>query len=211
MPPPKREAIYIILPTISLYLLILVLFLMTPFPFYDTFNFIIRFAALFGFTSTFVATIMSPFAVQLYKVFGKPFVKIHHIFSITGIAFLTLHPITLAISVVDFTILLPDFTSWSVFWTYGGRIALPLIYLAVFGALLRKKIIKIWRIIHSLNYLALFLAYVHGVLIGEDLQSIGFLIIFTIMIILSYAVLIYKRYLGYKRRKKLSLNKNHIR
>ncbi|MFX1600671.1 MAG: hypothetical protein ACFFB6_08755, partial [Promethearchaeota archaeon] len=78
---------------------------------------------------------------------------------------------------------------------------LILIYVAVLGALLRKKIQKNWRIIHILNYVALFLAYVHGVLIGTDFQNIGILVIFTIMIVLSFGVLIFKRYLIYNRKR----------
>ena len=84
--------------------------------------------------------------------------------------------------------------------------ALILIYIAVLGALLRKKMTKNWRIIHALNYVALFLAYVHGVLIGSDFQNIGILTIFTIMIILSFGVLFFKRYLVYKRKMGKSIN-----
>lgn len=200
MPPLKKQAIFLILPTLALYILIFILFLLTPFS--DAFNFIIRFGAIFGFTSMFIATMMTPFVVQLYKIFGKPFVKIHHIYSIMGLILITLHPVAFAISVVDITVFIPDFSSWYGFWSLGGRLALILIYIAVLGALLRKKITKYWRIIHIFNYIALFLAYVHGVLIGTDFQNLGILIIFTIMIILSFSVLIYKRYLKFKRKKK---------
>ncbi len=195
----KKQAIFIIVATVGLYILILIFFLLTPFT--DAYSFIIRFGALFGFTSMFVATMMTPFVVQLYKIFGKPFVKIHHIYSIAGLVLITLHPIAFAIFRSDITVFLPDFSSWYGFWSLGGRLALILIYLAVLGALLRKKIIKSWRIIHILNYVALFLAYVHGVLIGTDFQNIGIFIIFTLMIILSFGVLIIKRYLIYKRKK----------
>ncbi|UCC19173.1 MAG: hypothetical protein JSV62_13890 [Promethearchaeota archaeon] len=198
--PIKKEAIIIIASALSLYILILVFFLLTPF--LDGFDFIIRFGAIFGFTSMFITTMMTPFAVQLYKIFGKPFIKVHHLFSIAGLVLITLHPVAFAIMRLDIAVFLPDFTSWYGFWSLGGRLALILIYIAVLGALLRKKIQKNWRIIHVLNYVALFLAYVHGVLIGTDFQNLGILIIFTIMIILSFSVLIYKRYLNFKRKKK---------
>jgi len=198
--PLKKEAIFIIAATISLYVLILVLFLLTPFT--DGFNFVIRFGALFGFTSMFIATMMTPFVVQLYKIFGKSFVKLHHIYSIAGLILITLHPVAFAIFRLDITVFLPDFSSWYGFWSLGGRLALLLIYIAVIGALLRKKFMKNWRYIHALNYVALFLAYVHGILIGSDFQNLGILIIFTIMIILSFSVLIFKRYLSFKRKKK---------
>ena len=199
MSPLKKETIYIILPTVGLYILILILFLSTPFG--SVADFFIRFGAIFGFTSMFVATMMTPFVVQLYKIFGKPFVKIHHIFSLTGLLLITLHPLIFAVSVDNIEVFVPDFTSWYGFWSLGGRLALILVYLAILGSLLRKKVIKGWRIIHALNYVALFLAYIHGVLIGTDFQNLGILIIFTIMIILSFSVLIFKRYKIYKRKK----------
>ncbi|MFW9877299.1 MAG: hypothetical protein ACFFG0_29765, partial [Candidatus Thorarchaeota archaeon] len=93
--PLKKEAILIIASTLSLYILILVFFLLTPFS--DVFNFVIRFGAIFGFTSMFIATMMTPFVVQLYKIFGKPFVKVHHLYSIVGLILITLHPVTYAI------------------------------------------------------------------------------------------------------------------
>jgi DMSO/TMAO reductase YedYZ heme-binding membrane subunit len=196
----KKEAIFLIAVTLCLYILVLVLFLLTPFT--DGFSFIIRFGALFGFTSMFIATMMTPFVVQLYKIFGKSFVKMHHIFSIAGLILITLHPVAFAILRLDITVFLPDFTSWYGFWSLGGRLALIFVYIAVLGALLRKKFTKNWRILHILNYAALFLAYIHGVLIGSDFQNIGILIVFTIMIILSFSVLIFKRYLIFKRKKK---------
>ncbi|MFW9820039.1 MAG: hypothetical protein ACFFE5_10560 [Candidatus Thorarchaeota archaeon] len=200
MPLPKKEAIYIIIPTLGLYILVIILFLSTPFS--SVANFFIRFGALFGFTSMFVATMMTPFVVQLYKIFGKPFVKIHHIYSVTGLLLITLHPLIYAVSVDNIAVFIPDFTSWYGFWSLGGRLALILVYIAIVGSLLRKKLIKSWRIIHTLNYIALILAYIHGVLIGEDFQNIGILITFTVMIILSFGVLGYKRYIIYKRKQR---------
>jgi DMSO/TMAO reductase YedYZ heme-binding membrane subunit len=195
----KKEGICIIASTIILYILILVLIFLEPIK--DGLDFIIRFGALMGFTSMFVATIMTPFMVQLYKIFGKPFIKIHHLYSIAGLILITLHPVAFAISKLDITIFVPVFYPWYDFWSLGGRVALILIYLAVLGSLLRKKI-KNWRIIHILNYIALFLAYIHGVLIGTDFKTVGILIIFTAMLVLSFGVLIFKRYLSYKRKKK---------
>ncbi len=200
MPAPKKEAFYIIVPTLGLYILILILFLLTPF--LSVADFFTRFGALFGFTSMFIATMMTPFAVQLYKIFGKPFVKMHHIYSITGLLLVTLHPLVFAVSVDDILVFIPDFSSWYGFWSLGGRLALILIYIAIVGSLLRKKTPKYWRIIHGLNYVALFLAYIHGVLIGTDFQNIGILITFTCMIILSFGTLIFKRYKTFKRKKK---------
>jgi hypothetical protein len=196
MTPLKKEAIYIILPTLGLYILIIILFLSTPYS--SVADFFIRFGAIFGFTSMFVATMMTPFVVELYKIFGKPFVKIHHVYSIMGLLLVTLHPLIYAVYVDSIAVFVPDFTSWVGFWSLGGRLALILIYIAIFGALLRKKLMKGWRIIHALNYAALFLAYIHGVLIGTDFQNIGILITFTIMFILSFGVLGYKRYITYR-------------
>jgi predicted ferric reductase len=162
-------------------------------------NFTIRFAALIGYTSMFLATIMTPFMVELYKIFGKPFIKQHHLYSILGLVLITIHPVSFAISKLDITVFIPVFYPWIDFWELAGRPALILIYIAVVAAILRKKIKK-WKWIHFLNYLALLFGYVHGVLIGTDFQNPGILIIFTAILILLFVTFGLKRYQNFKRK-----------
>ncbi len=61
---------------LGLYLVVIVLFLTIPSP--NIYNFLVRFFALTGFYAIAIATLMTPFAKDIYKEFGKPFKKIHH-------------------------------------------------------------------------------------------------------------------------------------
>jgi len=198
----NKKSILLILTNLLLFLVVILLQLMTPIS--DGFNFFIRFCALIGFTSLFITTTMTPFMVQLYKIFGKPFIKLHHIYSILGLILITLHPIVFAISVLDITIFVPIFYPWIDFWRLAGRPALILIYIAVLAAIFRKKIPKNWKIFHVLNYIALFFAYIHGLLIGTDFKNLGILVIFSIMILVSIGVFVLKRFQNYKRKKKVN-------
>ncbi len=197
----NRKAIGLISINLLLFIAVFILFLLTPIP--DTYNFFIRLCALFGFTAMFIATTMSPFMVQLYKIFGKPFVKLHHIYSIFGLIMVTLHPVIFAISKMDITVFIPDFSSWISFWELAGRPALILIYIATIAAILRKRIQKYWRVFHVLNYIALLFVYIHGVLIGTDFQNLGILILFSAMLIISISSFLLKRYQKYSRKKRL--------
>lgn len=184
-----------------LFIVVFILFLFTPPS--DAFSFFIRLGALFGFTSMFIATSMSPFMVQLYKIFGKPFVKQHHIYSIFGLIMITLHPVVFAISVMNILVFIPDVSSWLAFWELAGRPALIIIYIGALAAILRTKMKKYWRLFHYLNYIALFFAYVHGVLIGTDFQNLGIFTLFTIMLVISIGTFGYKRYQTYTRNQRL--------
>ena len=197
----NKKGIALISINLLLFIVVFVLFLLTPPS--DAFSFFIRLGALFGFTSMFIATSMSPFMVQLYKIFGKPFVKQHHIYSIFGLIMVTLHPVVFAISVMNILVFIPDVSSWLAFWELAGRPALIIIYIGALAAILRTKMKKYWRLFHYLNYIALLFAYVHGVLIGTDFQNPGIFILFTIMLVISLGTFGYKRYQTYTRKQKL--------
>ncbi len=197
----SKKAIVLIFINLLLFIFVFILFLLTPPS--DAFSFFIRLGALFGFTSMFIATTMSPFMVQLYKIFGKPFVKQHHIYSIFGLIMVTLHPVVFAISVMNILVFIPDVSSWLAFWELAGRPALIIIYIGALAAILRTKIKKYWRFFHYLNYIALIFAYVHGVLIGTDFQNPGIFTLFTIMLVISIGTFGYKRYQTYTRKRRL--------
>lgn len=198
----NKKAIGLISINLILFIVVFILFLQTPIS--DGFNFFIRLGALFGFTAMFLATTMTPFMVQLYKIFGKPFIKLHHTYSIFGLIMITIHPVAFAISSMNIAVFIPVFYPWIDFWNLAGRPALYLIYIAVLMAIFRKKVPKYWRGFHILNYIALFFAYIHGFLIGTDFDNLGILILFTVMIIISLASFGLKRYQTYQRKKKLS-------
>ncbi|MBD3229972.1 MAG: hypothetical protein GF329_17450 [Candidatus Lokiarchaeota archaeon] len=198
----KKLGISLIVIVIAVYSIITTLFFITEIPtsYYDYF---IRLAVLLGFTSLFVAVIQTAFIKELYQIYGKPFLTIHHIFAVLGLILITAHPVAFALKISKWSVFLVDISSWESFWNLAGRPALYMFYIAAIIVLFRKRLSqKIWRVIHALNYVALTFAYIHGVLIGTDFENLAILIIFTAMIIISYEVLIYKRYQKYKRKKK---------
>jgi DMSO/TMAO reductase YedYZ heme-binding membrane subunit len=115
----------------------------------------------------------------------------------------TLHPVIFAISKMDISVFIPDFSSWISFWELAGRPALILIYVATIAAILRKRIQKYWRVFHVLNYIALLFVYIHGVLIGTDFQNLGILILSSAMLIFSFSSFALKRYQNYSRKKRI--------
>lgn len=59
----------------------------------STFDFFIRLFALWGYLSLSIAAIMTPFLKEIYKILGRPFIKIHHVFAFLGLILITFHPI----------------------------------------------------------------------------------------------------------------------
>jgi hypothetical protein len=90
----------------------------------DSGELLVRLFALYGYMALAMTTAMTPFLVGITQAFGKPFLRVHHIFSIFGIVFTTLHPITLATRTLDITVFLPSFDSWEIFWSLA--VDLPL-------------------------------------------------------------------------------------
>jgi DMSO/TMAO reductase YedYZ heme-binding membrane subunit len=170
----------------------------------DVFDSIIRLCALLGYVSMVTAAIMTPFAVQLYQLFKKNFIKMHHAFALSGLILITLHPVIFAITVLNILVFVPVIDDWVLFWELAGRPALILIYIGVIAGFLRNKVKKYWKMIHALLYIALFFGLVHGTLIGTSFQNILIIILYYtlfIMVILGFS---YKRYQVYQRKKKIA-------
>ena len=184
----------------SLYILIIIIFAFTNH--LDPYNTIIRLFALLGYLSMVITAMMTPFAVELYKLFKKSFIKMHHFFAICGIILITLHPVIFAINTLNPFAFIPVINDWVLFWELAGRPALILIYIAVIAGILRKKIANTWRLFHALIYVALFFGLVHGILIGTSFQNIGIMIIYIALFCLVIFALIYKRTKNYQRKKK---------
>lgn len=131
----------------------------------------IRVAGLTGFIALAVAMIMTSFLPEIYRNFGKPFLRVHHIFAAAGIILVTLHPVFLAIRLMALTVFLPAFGSLYEFFALGGRLALILMYMALAGVFLRAAIPAWWRGVHALMWVVLVLALIHGILIGTDFRE----------------------------------------
>ncbi len=199
--PIKRNGWLFLLCVLLLYVIVTILALFTT-PI-DPLGFAIRLCALYGFTALAIATAMTPFLKEITQAFGRPFLRIHHLFAVFGLIFATLHPVFFAIQQMDLTVFIPRFDSWIIFWELAGRPALYILYIATVVALLRLMIPKYWRYFHALMYLVLVFIIVHGNLIGTDFQNLGILIIMNALFIIAIGAFFLKRYQNYKRKQRI--------
>ncbi len=198
--PIKRNGWLFLFGVLLLYVLVTILALFTSY--FDPLGFAIRLCALYGFTALAIATAMTPFLKEITQAFGRPFIRIHHLFAVFGLIFATLHPVFFAILQMDLAVFIPRFDSWIIFWELAGRPALYILYIATVAALLRLIIPKYWRYFHALMYLVLVFVIVHGNLIGTDFQNLGILIIMNVLFIIAIGAFFLKRYQNYKRKRR---------
>ena len=156
----------------------------------------IRFAGLAGFVLLAVAAIMTPWSREIYRNFGTSFVTFHHMFAISGLILITLHPVFLAVRLMNATVFLPRFWPFYDFLIFAGRPALILIYIAVAGILLRRFIPGYWRALHALIWVALILGIIHGDLIGTDMENPVIFMLFNGLAIIAVGAFIVKRLKG---------------
>jgi predicted ferric reductase len=131
----------------------------------------IRAAAMLGYLAVFLTAVTSAYMRELFQLLGRPFIRVHHVYSVAGLVLITLHPLGVAIRSSDLLVFLPDFSSLYQFFSLGGRAAWYLIGIASLAAVFRTTIGQRWRMIHYVNYVAFFLVTVHAILIGTDFLS----------------------------------------
>ncbi|MBN1935929.1 MAG: ferric reductase [Anaerolineae bacterium] len=159
-------------------------------------DWVIRSAALLGYFCVFGAIVSSAYIRQMMQFFGRPFLRVHHIISIAGLVLITIHPLGVAWNALGLKVFIPDVSSWYAFLAYGGRPAWYLIGVASLVAALRKPIGKNWKLLHYLNYLAFWLATVHGILIGANVQNVVMRIVFVVLALIVLGVMVQKRFLS---------------
>ena len=111
----------------------------------NPYNLAVRLLAINGFIALSIATILTAFLKEVTLFFKKPFTRIHHYFAAAGLALITLHPIVLAIQLLNPAVFLPNLNSLYLFLFFGGRQALIIIYIAFAAVLLRKKMRRLTR------------------------------------------------------------------
>jgi predicted ferric reductase len=126
----------------------------------------IRLGALWGLLAMSIAALMSPFLVEIRRLLGAPFLRIHHVFAAFGLAAITVHPVLVAVRSASLSVFLPVFPFLERYAPNAGRVALPLIYIAVVAALLRTRFTE-WRYLHLILYAALLLGLLHGVVFSD--------------------------------------------
>jgi predicted ferric reductase len=201
----KKTGVLVILGVVFLLLVIAALFLPDALPEIsegEAAHVFTRLFGLYGFLFLGVATLITPFLREVKEAFGKPFLHIHHAFSVLGIVLITLHPVFNAIDRLSLVVFVPNFASWEVFWRLAGRPAFILIYIAFAAALLRLKAPKYWKFFHALMYVALLFGIVHANLIGDDFGIFGIMLIFDALFAASISSFAYKRYKNYQIKRK---------
>lgn len=137
----------------------------------DVSNTSLRFCGLFGFLSLSLGAIMNLLRKEIRTTLGQPFIRVHHVFVITGIILITIHPVIFAFSLGDFTVFIPKTSSILAFFTNGGRVAIILIYVGFLAAVFRSALKGRWIQIHRIMYLALILGIIHANLLGQDFSD----------------------------------------
>ena len=168
-------------------------------PYGTPLNWFTRGAALLGYLAIFLSIISSSTMRQLVRFFGRPFIRIHHILSVTGLILITLHPLGVAWSSASLRVFLPRFGSWLAFLQWGGPPAWYLIHIGSLTAAQRRSIGRNWRTVHLLNYVAFLLGTIHAILIGTDFQSTVAKAVAVALAIVIVAIFIQKRFRGRKR------------
>lgn len=162
---------------------------------------LIRGAALIGYLTIFLSIVSSVYLVPLVRFFGRPFIKVHHVASITGLVAMLVHPIAIAWNSGTLSVFVPSFASLRTFLTLAGRVVWLLVAIAALAAWLRKPIGKNWRTIHYLNYHAFWLVTAHAILIGTNFQSWIMRGLAIVLALITVAALVKKRLPRRKTRK----------
>jgi hypothetical protein len=154
---------------------------------------LIRGAALLGYLTIFLSILSSAYTVRLVRFFGRSFVKVHHVASITGLVAMMVHPLAFAWNNGSLNVFVPNFSSLRLFLTLAGRVVWPLVGIAALAAWLRKPIGKNWRVVHYLNYVAFWLVTAHAILIGANFQPLFMRALAIVLALIAVAVLVKKR------------------
>lgn len=173
----------------------------------DVMHVFVRLFALYGYLFLGIAVLTTPFLKETIQAFGKPFLKIHHAFSILGLVFVTLHPIFNAVDRLSLAVFVPNFASWGIFWLLAGRPAFIILYIAFVAALLRRKAPKYWRYFHASMYIVLLFGIVHANLIGADFQTPWIMVLFNALFAAALAGFAAKRYRNYRQKRSIGANK----
>jgi len=156
-------------------------------------NAVTRGAAMLGYLAVFLASLSSIYLRELVRFFGRPFIQVHHMVSVTGLVLILIHPLTVAWERRSMVVFVPATDSWASFLRTGGRPALYLIAIAVLAAVLRKRWARGWRVVHYLNYVAFLLATAHAALLGTDFQHPVAKAVLIVMALVIVAVFIRRR------------------
>jgi len=154
-----------------------------------------RAAALFAYSAMFLAILSHEYMREMRKLFGKPFLTVHHVLAVTGLVLVVTHPTLVAVLTRDPGAFVPRFDSLRTFLLLGGRPALYLFLIGALAAVVRGRIKNVWKVIHWLNYLAFGLVFVHSWLLGTNVSKGLLKFVWPLMAVIVLAVFVRKRLL----------------
>jgi sulfoxide reductase heme-binding subunit YedZ len=157
---------------------------------------LLRAAALLGYSTLFLSILSSEYIREMRKLFGRPFLRVHHILAVVGLVLTLVHPLTYAVISKSLSVFLHVEPTLRGFFTFAGRPALYLIWIAALAAVARRRIKDVWKFIHWLNYLAFALIFVHSWLLGQDIAAGPPRLISLAMVAIVLGVLVHKRLLS---------------
>ncbi len=184
-----RQRVLVYAGVISLIAINLVVWWRTP---TTPLNMLARLAALLGYTALFLAISSKECAPQVRRVLGVRFLRMHHFLGIGGLILIVVHPLAMALEGQGLSIFVPRLDTVMTAFRNGGRIAIYLLPLGALAAWQRRRL-SFWRTVHFLNYVALLLACVHGLLLGTDLRGTVLTVLWPVMAASAAAIFVHKR------------------
>jgi sulfoxide reductase heme-binding subunit YedZ len=154
---------------------------------------LVRAAAVTGYICVFLAVVSSNYMRELTRYFGRPFVRIHHIASLTALVALTIHPITVVLTWKMPALFIPSLNTPQafVFW---------LLVITALTAFFRKAIGRNWKYVHWANYLVFLLATLHAQTLGANFRHLGIRIVSILMALVVTFLFVWKRTAKRRRR-----------
>jgi hypothetical protein len=146
----------------------------------------IRAAALVGYLCIFLAVVSSNFMRELTKYFGRPFVRVHHVASLTALAALFLHATMVAWTWKMPAVFIPSIS-------FPQALAFWLLAVAALVAVFRKAIGRKWKYVHWINYFVFLLGTFHAQILGTNFKHLGIRIVSITMAIVVIFLFVWKR------------------
>jgi hypothetical protein len=149
-------------------------------------NGVVRTAAVVGYLCIFLAVVSSNFMRELTKYFGRPFIRVHHMASLTALAALVVHAVTVAWTWKMPAVFIPtmEMPQALAFW---------LLAVAALSAFFRKTIGRRWKYVHWVNYLVFLMGTLHAQTMGTNFQHMGIRIITIVMVLVVVFLFVWKR------------------
>ena len=139
-----------------------------------------RLLGLEAFTLIFVNIVTGALARRFYRLFkARPFQRFHIACGVLGFGMALAHGIIVIVE--------QYYKGYNAIWVVGPA-ALALLAVTVFIALDRKRLPRVWRRIHQINYVIFIAVFIKAMVIGSDLTgNMGYVIAMKALFIL-YAV-----------------------